>query len=499
MATVLASLIAHAEAQPEALAYLDARQSLTYEAVRRGAAAAAAWLAHCGVRAGDTVAVSHRLTHDSARRAIGVHYGLAHLGAIVLPLYPDVPETRRAELARMFGARWLVATGASEAKWSMPTLDSADLERDMGKWLAAQVPRADAPERPFLYHFTSGTTGAPKACLFLAGQFAAWMSAAAAALGSSSRDRVMAARPWPEMTGLRALYRIHRVGGALVGANVPTGKEALVRLVRELGVTESQVSPYQLRTLLRSPPAPGGELAPLRALAAAGGFISPDEIRAARRTITPNFYADYGSNELGRIALLGPQDSPEPAGCVGRLCAGIEAEVVDDTGRPLPPGIEGALRFRAAWMPQGYAGNEQATAERFRDGWFYPGDIGSIDARGLLRVSGRTDEIINCGGLKISPSDLEAVLQQHPEVLDCAVVGVPHPESGQAPVAFVVLRRDVPGNELHDFCAGQVDRLRLPRTFVIVERIEHSAEGKILRDRLRTQYAALVARSQAQR
>jgi acyl-CoA synthetase (AMP-forming)/AMP-acid ligase II len=214
---------------------------------------------------------------------------------------------------------------------------------------------------------------------------------------------------------------------------------------------------------------------------------------------SPNVYVDYGANEASPLATLRPEDWLEPPGTVGKINPGIEAQAVDDEGRILPPGTSGQLRFRAPWFPQGYVHNETASNQRFRDGWFYPGDLGAIDARGYVTLRGRADDVINFSGTKIAPSDIEAVLLQHPDVVDAAVVGVPDAMSGELPVAFVVLRRDKSASDLGEFCAGQIDGARLPPRHVCVAAIPRNPGGKIQRDRLCELYLGRVAKTDGSR
>lgn len=289
---------------------------------------------------------------------------------------------------------------------------------------------------------------------------------------------------------MRAMLRTHLTGGAYVNFSAPRSAAELSALVRDFGMTELMLSPYQMRVLLKNTAAHESRIVPLRVLYIGGGFVSQQEVEAVRRTITPNLYLDYGSNETGRIALLGPGDAVERFGCVGRVLPSIEAQVVDDQHRRLADGQSGMLRFRAPWFPHGYVGNAKASAERFFDGWFYPGDLGSIDSEGFLTLQGRLDDVINYGGLKIVPAEIEAVLMQHPQIADAALVGVPDPMSGEVPIAFVVVRKDIDAVALHEFCKERMDASRAPTRFAAVAEIPRNPEGKILRARLRDAWQA---------
>ncbi|MCC6473328.1 MAG: acyl--CoA ligase [Burkholderiales bacterium] len=485
--TLTARLHQFARVQPEAPAFVHSAGSVSYAALKAHSIAAAAWLRDAGVRAGEAVALDLDSEPGNALACLWLFYGLAHLGAPILPLYPNFPGAARERLVERLRPRWRIGGPAPQARHT-ERIDASGLAQALAGWPGGDVPRADHPERACLYHFTSGTTGEAKLCLYTGGQIAARVRSNADALGSGPGDRVAALLAWPNMVALRVMLQIHSVGGALVYAGVPESREELAKFVRASGLTELVVSPYQLRLLLASPAT--SATVPLRLMSVSGGLVTPDEILAARRSLTPNFCVDYGTNELGRFAVLGARDAVGRPGCVGRIVQGIEAQAVDRADRPLPPGTTGALRFRTPWIPEGYVGNEAASRERFRNGWFYPGDAGSIDARGYLIVTGRTDDAINYGGVKIYPAEVEAVLRQHPEVLDCALVGVPHPMSGQVAVAFVVLRRWEAQAELRAWCAQRMDQSLVPANFCGVETIERSADGKVARERLREHFLA---------
>jgi len=139
-------------------------------------------------------------------------------------------------------------------------------------------------------------------------------------------------------------------------------------------------------------------------------------------------------------------------------------------------------------MPSEYVANAEATANQFVAGWFYPGDYGSIDTAGRVTLRGRTDGAINHGGSKIPPRDLEEVLEQHPGVAEAAVIGVPHPEKGEVPIAFVVPRGTLPAQAIWEFCSTRIEDWRLPALILTVESIPRNAAGKIVSASLRNIY-----------
>jgi acyl-coenzyme A synthetase/AMP-(fatty) acid ligase len=472
--SLVANLVAKAAAQPAAPAYIDAAGALSYAELLERVKAAAAALWERGARADDVVALT--LEEEAARRGLILFYAASWLGAAILPLYPEVPAADRQPLLQRYGARRCFAAA---------DLDPGEAQR--------APPRGDQRDRACLYHFSSGTSGEPKALCFTHGQFAAMIAAGAAADGWSREDRLVTGRPWPSKVAMRYAARLHVAGGALVQARFPRSRVELARLMRESGVTGICGSPAAMRALLESAP-PAEPLPPLRVLRVSGAPARRDELLALRREITPNVYFSYGSTEVGVIASLRPHEPVADPVAMRIVTDGLEAQAVDEHDAPLPAGAVGRLRYRAPWMPQGYVGNPAASAERYRDGWVYPGDLGAIDAERRITLRGREDEVINYCGVKILPAEIEPVLLAHPSVAEAAVIGVPSAKNGAEPVAFVVPRGELDAADLIRFCSERFGDLRCPRHFVWLKSLPRNAAGKVVRERLLALFAKASAR-----
>jgi acyl-coenzyme A synthetase/AMP-(fatty) acid ligase len=479
-----------AERTPAAPALIEHRRTVSYGELLRGARAGAAWLHEHGVRAGATVALSLEPAPALTVRQVCLIYALACLGAALLPLYPGVPAALRGPLAARFNARWLIAAHALPELADCVRLNPAAFQPESDALRAAAPPCVDEPERPLRYEFTSGTTGAPKVVLFTAAQYAGNARTAARCFGWTPQDRVLPVVRWPGKSCLRSLARTHAAGAALLDLPYPESREGLAQAIEQYGLTALQSVPWQLRHLLASP-SPGRRPPPLRFLETAGAFIAPHEIRAVREGLTSNLHVIYASSEVGLLAHLPPaepHDAPLP------LVPGVEAQAVGDDGQPLAPGAIGRLRFRAPWFPSHYVGNEADSAAQFAAGWFHPGDRGALDAAGRLTLHGRADDTINSGGTKIVPRDVEAVLGQHPDVMEAALVGIPDPLKGELPVAFVVPRRGASPARLREFCAARLDASWLPTAVLEIPAMPRTPDGKIRRERLREIFRERVAR-----
>jgi acyl-CoA synthetase (AMP-forming)/AMP-acid ligase II len=194
------------------------------------------------------------------------------------------------------------------------------------------------------------------------------------------------------------------------------------------------------------------------------------------------------------IACLRPADHEFPgsdgdgrSGPVGRPVPGLAVEVRDENDKVLPNGGIGQVCVRGDGQMSGYLGDATATRQVMPDGWLRTGDLGRFDESGLLHLAGRLKDVIIRGGQKVSPLEVEAALEQHPQVGQAAVIGVPDPDWGEVPVAFVV---PVPGEPMDPddvlrFCVGRLAAYQRPVTLTVLSALPRGATGKLLRRELR--------------
>jgi acyl-CoA synthetase (AMP-forming)/AMP-acid ligase II len=191
----------------------------------------------------------------------------------------------------------------------------------------------------------------------------------------------------------------------------------------------------------------------------------------------------YGMTEASHQMASNPLPPRErKPGSVG-VAAGPEVAVMDETGTLLPSGSVGEVVIRGPNVTRGYAANPEANAKAFTDGWFRTGDQGVLDEEGYLRLTGRLKELINRGGEKISPLEVDEVLMDHPAVQQVVTFAMPHDALGEDVAAAVVLRQGqtVTERALGDFAAERLADFKLPRKIVFLEEIPKGATGKLQR------------------
>ncbi len=222
----------------------------------------------------------------------------------------------------------------------------------------------------------------------------------------------------------------------------PYEPEELARAVNEHDITALFLVPTLLRRLLELPKASVPLMPGVRLLLSSGSSLYPEERRRIMRELCPNFFNFYSSSEGGGISLLRPEHPDEASLSVGQVVFGAEVQIIDENHKPVPPGTVGMIRYRGGAVANSYYRNPEESAVAFRDGWYYPGDVGRFDADGFLYLTGRVKDMIIRGGVNIYPAEIEQTLIAHSAVAEAAVVGWPSQERGEEVAAFVVSPRE---------------------------------------------------------
>jgi acyl-coenzyme A synthetase/AMP-(fatty) acid ligase len=219
----------------------------------------------------------------------------------------------------------------------------------------------------------------------------------------------------------------------------------------------------------------------LQGISIAGSPASSSLCFQIAQYIGPDLEITYGSSEAGRVAKATAETLALHPQSAGRLHEWVDVEVVDDEGRVVPAGESGVLRVKTPYLVTGYLGDPETSEKAFRDGWYYPGDTGSVDAAGYLTLTGRVDELLNLGGNKIDPFTIEAVLDSQPGIEESAVLSVPTPGGAAILVAMVVASRPWDEAAIKQACTERLGRHRTPARILAAKSIPRNAGGKVMR------------------
>lgn len=222
---------------------------------------------------------------------------------------------------------------------------------------------------------------------------------------------------------------------------------------------------------------------PLRFLRSSSSSMPPQVIRELEEVFGAPLIEAYGMTEATHQMACNPlPPAVRKPGSVGPA-AGPEIAIMDEDGALLPRGAVGEIVIRGPNVTAGYESNPKANAEAFTDGWFRTGDQGTLDADGYVTITGRLKEIINRGGEKISPREIDEILMDHPAVAQVVCFGMPHPKLGEEVAAAVVPRegRQPSERELQDFVASRVADFKVPKRILFMAEIPKGATGKLQR------------------
>jgi acyl-CoA synthetase (AMP-forming)/AMP-acid ligase II len=255
-------------------------------------------------------------------------------------------------------------------------------------------------------------------------------------------------------------------------------------------------APTMLTRLVNHPAWGGGDTRNLRTITFGGAPMYVADLKRALELLGPKLSHLFGQGEspmtitgLPKSMLADPGHPRREAllASAGFARTGCAVRVVDEAGRELPAGEVGEIVTASDCVMQGYWQNPEATARALRDGWLWTGDMGSLDAQGLLTIKDRSKDMIISGGSNIYPREIEEVLQTHAGVLECAVVSRPHADWGEEVIAFVVPRPGAaiePG-DLDRLCLDNVARYKRPKGYRFVTTLPKNNYGKILKTELR--------------
>jgi len=461
--------------QPGKVAVETPRRQVTYAELDALSRRIAGGLRAAGAGAGDVVGL--RL-HDTPEH-IAALFAVLRLGAIILPLDWRGTRVEYDRLVDEFRPGLVLDDSSPATGWpNSITLDATQAApEDDG-------PVADAAGAPMGYSLTSGTTGRPAAMVVTHEQFHARLAARTIEGVFARTDRFLAVLPLAYPAGREHAICLVLLGATVVQCSALSTPAELVEFIRQREITATAFPPNMVRGLLEIAGEDGPLLPGLRHFTSVTSKLSPEERAQIRKSICPRMIDSYGSTGTGTVAIIdNAADGAEPT-AVGRLVMGIEVEAVDESGMPLPEGVTGEIRVRGPAISTRAINASGDRREGFRDGWYYTGDLGRLDARGILHLDGRAADLIKRGGLMVYAQEVEQALRRHPLVSDAAVVGVPSQRLGQEVVAFVVTRSPADRKDIVRHCRQELAPFKIPSRIEFVDDLPRNASGKVDKSRL---------------
>jgi acyl-CoA synthetase (AMP-forming)/AMP-acid ligase II len=466
-------------------AVADARVQLDTAAFRAAVATTAGRFAAAGIGRGDVVAT---VLTNRVELVVAL-YAAWHLGAVLTPVNPVLTPDEIAYQLTDGGVRLAVVEPATADKVSVDSIDAAALLEpgDESHLRAAAVPTDLA-----LLIYTSGTTGRPKGVMLDHANLEAMTEMLLAQNTFGSDDKALLILPLFHVNAIMVSVVVPLSVGASTYIGERFDVQSFWSLVEQEQPTFFSAVPAIYLSLTNLPEECAPEVSSVRLAICGASPMPAGAIRAFERRYGIPVLEGYGLSESTVALTFNPRDGRRP-GTVGRPLRGLEVRVVDNDGRQLPVGHDGEVIARGPNVMRGYLNKPAETAAALDGGWLRTGDIGHFDDDGYLVLVDRKKDLIIRGGENISPSEVEAVLHEHPSVAQAAVVGRPHPVMGEEPVAFVV---PAPGASIDEAevigrCRDVLARFKVPRAVYAVDALPRNAVGKVTKDVLRQRLSSI--------
>jgi len=472
MSMTAAHIAFHATERPEATALINNSQTITYARFNRDLGAMTAALREFGLRRGAAAAIGCEDVYFHWLLLLGAE----QLGVATASLVGIEDRSSFPLLVSMDLVLSEQPFGADMARQHHP-IDRAWLESVLAH--EPEGERERLPRRPddiIRVIRTSGTTDAAKCIRMLRHMFDSWVDNWVWFRGLTRRTRFLLTMPFAVGGSYAHATACLRAGGTVV---VET-RMALPAALSSHGISHVILAPLYLSKLLEDLPHDYSRPAGLT-ISSFGAAVSAGLRARAADRLTLDVQDMYGCNEAGFIATAGP-DSTDG---LSSVWPGVKVEIVDERDRPLPRGQTGNIRVKTDWMASSYIDDPEATNRMFRDGWFYPGDAGALHGPRRLEIIGRSDELLNLGGRKVSPSAIEQLLMKHGAGQEVAVCSIRNSDGIEE------LCIALPAGATYASAAQeQIERaLRqsqiAPFHFFRLERIPRTATGKVQRNLLK--------------
>lgn len=487
MSTLAARLDAEAVRRGSQPAVREPGTTWTYAELARASERISRALDAIGVGPGGRAA----LMLPNSGAFVAAFYAIARLGAAVAPLNPRYGEQElRYYLADAAPAALLVppeaaslARGALGRLAQPPALvevapDGAPRVLDAGR---PQPARAGGDGVPLLHQYTSGSTGTPKRVVRTDAMLGLELERLAGALDLDGSDRFLGVAPFTHVNGLVRTMMSAIYVGATVYPLAAFHRRAVLDLIRSERLT-CFLGVASMFSLLAETPVRGAvDLSSLRVAFSSSAPLPPRDNRRFGERYGLHVRQLYGSTETGTISANLDPRLDESLESVGRPLPGVRVELVGEDGAAVPHGEEGEIAVASPWAIREYEGNAEATAAAFRAGSYLPGDLGRKRPDGSLALTGRTSFLINRGGFKVNPHEVEQAILTHPKIRRVVVLGAPTPRGDEAVRCVAVASGPCTPAEIVEHCRGLIADFKIPSRIEFRKELPTGPTGKVLR------------------
>lgn len=500
-----------AQASPNNPAIVYGQDRISYQSLLQSITQFTAGLANLGLKPGDCVAI----LLPNCPEFIISFYSITNLGAIALPtnhLYQAeeikfylgdsnvkaiITDGQRAPLCREIITQLNQPTHLIITDQTLP--DAINFYR----LLEFAPPTTNLPpinrHQEALYLYSSGSTGRPKRVPRTHEHLLQEVQSLSATVDLTHQDAILCLVP---------LYHAHGLGNCLLAATCNSATLVLLEptlsngipvevpfmfrcprvfeLLSQEKITIFPAVPYIFKALAETPLPSAADLSNLRLCFSAGNFLDKDTFEKFDQRFAIPIRQLYGCTEAGAVALNLHEPVATTWNSVGQPLKNVDIKILDEQENPLPAEAIGEVVISSKALTQGYTNLPELNQQAFKDGVYFTGDLGKLDAAGRLYITGRKKILIDTGGRKVDPIEIEDVLLSHPAIQEAVVVGVKGAHAGEIIKAALVVDPsvEVTQEEIFSYCKGRLADFRMPKIIEFREEIPKSPLGKILRKAL---------------
>jgi long-chain acyl-CoA synthetase len=464
-------------------ALVSGERTLSYAEMHTRIGALAVELERQGIRPGDRVGL---LLHNSPEFVIGF-LAIVTAGALAVPMNDHYQHNELKYFVDECRVSALITTASFRAVFeSVLPQTQAPCRLILAEYWDALVPDPAwsppvlNPDAAVMFQFSSGSTAKPKRISRTHRKVLFELNSLVETLGLTPEDRFLGVAPFSHVNGLmRSMLTSLRAGAALYP--LPFDRQAVADLIEREKLTVFIAVPFMFITVAQTNFRRAPDFSSLRLCVSASAPLPQRFNQEFHDKYGIYIRQLYGSTETGTISINQTPDPSASLESVGTPIQGVGVTVMDEFGKPVETGQVGEVAVASPAAIEAYDGLPEVNRQAFREGYFFTGDLGRLDPQGRLYLQGRIKFLINKGGFKIDPREVEQLLEEHPSVGEVAVVGVTTAYGDEKVKAVVVLRAPCTESELAEYCRGKIADFKIPSLIEFRDALPKSPTGKIRR------------------
>ncbi|WP_174616238.1 fatty acid--CoA ligase family protein [Virgibacillus ihumii] len=439
-------------------------------------------------------------------------YGALRVGAVVIPVNPMYTSHELGYILKNGDVKGIITmdvllekfeaiadqlpavehyiscdTGSSKSFGDSPVVDKIESFTELIKAgsLDTHTPQLDDEDTAIIL-YTSGTTGKPKGAMLTHQNIYSNAKDTADYLTINEEDRVIAALPMFHVFCLTVSLNAPLMNGGTILIMPKFSPQEVFKVASEQKATIFAGVPTMYNYLLQSAADHTVDFSGIRLCISGGSSMPVALLKNFEEVFNVRVSEGYGLSEAAPVTCFNPLDRPRKPGSIGQSILNVENRVMNEFGEEAEVGEVGELAVRGPNVMKGYYKLPEETEMALRDGWLYTGDMARMDNEGYFYIVDRKKDMILVGGYNVYPREVEEVLYEHPGIAEAAVIGAPHPDTGESVKCFVVTKDSTLTEDvLLEFCNAHLAKYKIPSSIEFLDELPKNTTGKILRKVLR--------------